>query len=49
MCFNNNKNNKTGQREGPSKELIFELSSRNKMNATMEGGPLGEILQTETY
>lgn len=30
MCF---ENNKTGQREGLSKELIFELRSRNKRKA----------------
>lgn len=40
---------KTGPREGLPKELIFELRSRNKTNATMEGSPFGEIVQTETY
>lgn len=34
MCF---ENNKTGQREGLSEELMFELRSRNQMKAAVEG------------
>lgn len=44
MCF---ENNKTGQREGLSTELAFELRSRNKREAVMEGSFLSEVVHAE--